>query len=293
MKLKIGTRGSQLALWQANTVKALLAEQDIDSELVIIKSEGDTNQITPLYAMGVAGVFVRELDSALLAGAVDIAVHSMKDVPVQLAQGVRQAAVLERASPFDMLVANQPIDLSQYTDNQLHIGTSSIRRKAQWLQRFPQHEVTPIRGNVDTRLRKLYDKEYDAVIFAEAGLQRLGIVPTHSLRLDWMLPAPAQGAVMVVCRAADKNIFDAVKVINHALTATCVANERGFLHTLEGGCSAPISAYCFLAEEQLQFVGRVNTIGSEEYLEVEIQGELDQNDLGVIAAEILKQEEEV
>ncbi len=196
---RIGTRDSQLAVWQATLVQDLLKQHGIESELVLVKSEGDLDLVTPLYEIGVQGIFTKTLDAALLNNRIDIAVHSMKDVPTQPAKGIVQAAVLERASYKDILVPRVVVadesTLSAYTHL---IATSSTRRKAQWLNRYPEHSIESLRGNVNTRLRKLAESQWYGAIFAAAGLERIGLRPDNAVELDWMLPAPAQGAIMIV-----------------------------------------------------------------------------------------------
>ena len=191
--LKIGTRDSQLAVWQATHVQNLLKEQGISSELILIKSDGDLDTITPLYEIGVQGIFTRTLDIALLSKRIDIAVHSMKDVPTNPAKGITQAAVLKRASYKDLLVYKGNLDFMDDVQSRAIIATSSIRRKAQWLNRFPNHTITNLRGNVNTRLQKVVDSKWQGAIFASAGVERIGLRPPLSVDLEWMLPAPAQG----------------------------------------------------------------------------------------------------
>lgn len=240
--IRIGTRESQLAVWQATTVQQLLQQNGFAAELVYIKSDGDIDLKTPLYEMGVQGIFTRSLDIALLNGSIDIAVHSMKDVPTQLPTGIIQSAVLERASFKDILVLNSQrsvvngqllTDIFDYqqpvtSNQQLTIATSSIRRKAQWLHRYPNHTIENLRGNVNTRLKKVSESNWDGAIFAGAGLERINLRPTNSIDLDWMLPAPAQGAIMVVCREGDSKCFDACQIFHHAETALCTQLERDF-----------------------------------------------------------------
>src|SRR5579871_6827399 len=265
--IKIGTRESQLAVWQATLVRNLLAEQHIASELILIKSEGDIDLKTPLYEMGVQGIFTRTLDAALINSKIDIAVHSMKDVPTQLAYGIEQAAVLKRGNYKDILVAKGELSalndqlssnpsISNYQPS-LTIATSSIRRKAQWLHRYPHHRIENLRGNVNTRLKKLAENNWDAAIFAAAGLERIDLRPDNAIELDWMLPAPAQGAIVVVCREDDKNCLDACAHFNDADTALCAAIERDFLRALMGGCSTPISALASVVDGQAKFEGNI------------------------------------
>jgi hydroxymethylbilane synthase len=256
--LRIGTRDSQLALWQANRVKKLLREQGTDADLVPIKSEGDLDLATPLYAMGVQGIFTRSLDIALLSNQIDLAVHSMKDVPVQLPAGLMEAAVLERDSPFDLLVPH-PTRTNTYSIDHgpSVIASSSLRRRAQWLHRFPADQIATIRGNVNTRLKKLKDSQWLGAIFAAAGLQRIGLRPANAIELDWMIPAPAQGAILVVCREKDEFVFDQCRNLHHEQSAFCVKIERDFLSTLLGGCSTPIGALAEIAGDEIFFRGNL------------------------------------
>ncbi|MEO6313342.1 MAG: hydroxymethylbilane synthase [Chitinophagaceae bacterium] len=257
-KLRIGTRESQLAVWQATTVQQLLAAEGFESELVLIKSAGDIDQQTPLYDIGVQGIFTRSLDIALLNNRIDIAVHSMKDVPVQLPAGIVQAAVLKRASYKDLFVYKNTDAFLQDPAANAVIATSSIRRKAQWLHRYPHHTIENLRGNVNTRLQKVKDNHHwQGAIFAAAGLERIQLRPENCVELDWMLPAPAQGAIMVVCREDDHVCAAACMHFNDAGTALCVKIERDFLKTLLGGCSTPISALAEIDNNTLIFKGNI------------------------------------
>ena len=280
--IKIGTRESQLAVWQATLVQQLLAKNNFESELVFIKSEGDIDLKTPLYEMGVQGIFTRSLDIALLTNKIDIAVHSMKDVPTQLARGIVQSAVLERASHKDIFVFKGDKD---FVNGQLSMGnndplftihhspftiaTSSIRRKAQWLNRYPNHTITNLRGNVNTRLRKVQENNWDGAIFAAAGLERINLRPENAIDLNWMLPAPAQGAIMVVCREDDPFSKDACHPFNDHDTAVCTKIERDFLRTLLGGCSTPISALAEVKGDTIFFCGNILSVDGKEKVEVE------------------------
>lgn len=257
-KLRIGTRESQLALWQANHVKSLLNQHGIDSELVLIKSEGDLDLSTPLYAMGVQGIFTRSLDQALLNHQIDLAVHSMKDVPVQLAKGLTEGAVLERGSPFDLFVPHPSVKNMQLENHPAFtVASSSLRRKAQWLHRFPSDQIEPIRGNVNTRLKKLAAGNWQGAIFAAAGLERIGLRPSNAIELDWMIPSPAQGAILVVCLEQDETVLTHCQLLNHEQTAFCVKTERDFLTGLMGGCSTPIGALAEIEGEELFFRGNL------------------------------------
>ena len=286
--LKIGTRDSQLAVWQATLVKNELAKYNVESELVYIKSEGDIDLATPLYEIGVQGVFTRTLDAALLTNKIDIAVHSMKDVPTQLAKGISQAAVLKRASYKDIFVYKgewMEINAQLTTRNsQLTIATSSIRRKAQWLHRYPNHIVENLRGNVNTRLKKVKDNNWNGAIFAAAGLERIHLRPENSIELDWMLPAPAQGAIMVVCRENDEATKEACDKLNDEATALCAKTERDFLRTLMGGCSTPISALAIIEDDTIYFKGNIFSLDGKDFACTEKKGQTENaSTLGVEA----------
>lgn len=301
--LRIGTRDSQLAVWQATRVQNLLQQAGVPAELVYIKSEGDVDTVTPLYALGVTGVFTKTLDAALLNNRIDLAVHSMKDVPVQLAHGLQQAAVLKRASHKDLLVAHPGLSaeksvaaafvaggdafhrLKIYLDavaTQGHsaagmpptIATGSVRRIAQWRHRFPNHAIENLRGNVNTRLRKLQESQWAGAIFAAAGLERIHLRPEQSIELDWMLPAPAQGAIMVACRQHDERAFAACQSFNDSATALCTQIERDFLQALMGGCSTPISALAEIKNGEVFFEGNVVTPDGTKMARVEKQAAL-------------------
>jgi hydroxymethylbilane synthase len=289
--IRIGTRESQLAVWQAMQVNELLVQYGFAAELVYIKSEGDLDLQTPLYEMGVQGVFTRSLDIALLNDKIDIAVHSMKDVPTQLAKGIVQAAVLPRGPFSDLLVFKNVDTKNKYSSLNNHhsafsIATSSIRRKAQWLNKFPTHQIHNLRGNINTRLRKLQDENWDAAIFAQAGLERIHLRPENAVELDWMLPAPAQGAIMVVCREDDQFSSDACKKFNDTDTAFCTKIERDFLKALLGGCSTPISALAEIKKENVHFRGNILSLDGKEKAEVSYAvGRMQAAGLGKIAAE--------
>jgi hydroxymethylbilane synthase len=267
--LRIGTRDSQLAVWQATLVQGLLKEAGVQSELVYMKSEGDIDTVTPLYALGVTGVFTKTLDAALLNNRIDIAVHSMKDVPVQLAQGIQQAAVLKRASYKDIFVYKEGSDFLNDFNSEATIATGSVRRIAQWLNRYPNHKIENLRGNVNTRLRKVEESNWKGAIFAAAGLERIHLRPQKSIDLDWMLPAPAQGAIMVVCREKDDYTFKSCRSFNDEATAVCAKVERDFLSGLLGGCSTPISALAEIKNEKIVFKGNVVSPDGKQKIEIE------------------------
>lgn len=251
--IRIGTRSSELALWQATTVAKQIEFLGYQTEIVKIDSLGDVVLDKPLYELGITGVFTKNLDIALLQDKIDIAVHSMKDVPTKLPLGIVQAAVLKRGDFNDVLVLKSNDHF--FSNNEATIATGSLRRKAQWLYRFPSHSITGIRGNVQTRMRKLEENEWDGAIFAMAGLKRVNLLPENHIRLDWMIPAPAQGTVMIAALEKNQDILDICKELNHEETATCVAIEREFLNKLEGGCTAPIGALATIREGDLKFKG--------------------------------------
>lgn len=273
-KIKIGTRDSRLALWQAETVQQLLADQGVASELVPVKSEGDLDLVTPLYAMGVEGVFTKTLDAYLLSGKIDIAVHSMKDVPTQLAQGIIPAAVLKRAAVQDIFIPHPgrkgPTAINGAGKSPaFQIATGSVRRKAQWRHHFPDTVFENLRGNVQTRLRKLSESQWDGIIMAKAGLERVDLLPAQYETIGWMLPAPAQGAIMVVCREEDRGTYAAAHPLNDRTTELCTGVERDFLKTLLGGCSTPISALAEVEGDKLVFKGNILSPDGEDKMSIE------------------------
>lgn len=300
MKIKIGTRESRLAARQATQVKEWLHLHGYESELVFIKSEGDINLKTPIYKMGIQGVFTRSLDIALLTNQIDVAVHSMKDVPTQLATGVVQAAVLPRGNPKDLLLLkntdrsadfiNKEWPKEAFAQRKMIIGTGSIRRKAQWLHRYPMTQIENMRGNVNTRLEKLSKENWDGALFAAAGLERINLRPEYAIELDWMLPAPAQGAIVVVCRRADQFSFNACALLNDEDTALCTKIERDFLRTLMGGCSTPISALAVRENNSIHFKGNIVSLNGKEKASIdEIKEMAEAAPMGEWAAkEILK-----
>ena len=267
--IRIGTRDSELALWQAKTVEKQLNDLGYKTEITAVKSEGDIVLDKPLYELGITGIFTKTLDIAMIQGKLDIAVHSMKDVPTQLPNGIIQGAVLERASTLDILVHKGNLDF--LTQENSTIASSSLRRKASWLHKYPTHAVEDIRGNVNTRLQKVADSEtWSGAIFAEAGLERINVKPSTFIPLDWMIPAPAQGAMLVVCNAEDLFSLDAVSQLNHVETEICTYIERQFLRTLEGGCTAPIGAIATYNEKEdvIDFTGVLFSIDGKQKLEV-------------------------
>jgi len=251
--IRIGTRDSELALWQAKTVQNQLKTLGYPTEIVSTKSHGDIELSKPLYEMGVTGIFTKALDIALLNSEIDIAVHSMKDVPTALPEGIVVGAVLKRGNPHDVLVYKG--DLSFLEAEIATIATSSLRRKAQWLHRYPHHKIENLRGNVNTRLQKLTDNSWNGAIFAAAGLERINKLPEKHLVLDWMLPAPAQGAIVVVVREDNVALQKKLLPLHDDYTYIATQLERDFLRALEGGCTAPIGAFAEFKDEKLYFKG--------------------------------------
>ena len=266
--IRIGTRDSELALWQASKVQRMLNELGYETEIVSIKSTGDIILNKPIYELGITGVFTKNLDIALLNNAIDIAVHSMKDVPTVLPEGIIQAAVLKRANYSDIIVLKDTEEF--FARKEATIATGSLRRKAMWLNRFPTHTVVDLRGNVNTRLKKLEDNNWDGAVFAAAGLERIGKRPGGAVNLSWMISAPAQGAIMVASLAEDDYIKDACEQLNHYETEVCVTVELEFLHRLEGGCTAPIGAIAYVDEktQEVNFKGVLLSKDGKKKIEV-------------------------
>jgi hydroxymethylbilane synthase len=260
--IRIGTRDSALALWQANKVAGLLEKYDQSNMLHPVKSEGDLNLAQPIYQMGISGVFTRGLDAALLSGDIDIAVHSMKDVPTALAEGLEVVAVLERGATEDVIVKSPASGATV-------VATGSLRRKAQWLRHNPSHSITGLRGNVQTRLEKVSTHPWLGGIFALAGLERLEIKDLEVEVLDWMLPAPAQGAVVVVAKSERTDLKEALALINHSNTALETQLEREFLRQLEGGCSSPIGALAKVDDEEVIFKGGLFSLDGTKAVTIE------------------------
>lgn len=277
--IRIGTRDSELALWQAHTVQNKLNDLGYKTEIVAVKSQGDIILDKPLYELGITGIFTKTLDIAMINGDVDIAVHSMKDVPTALPIGIVQAAVLERANTLDILVHKGNLDFLETNGT---IATGSLRRQAQWLNKYPNHNVVDLRGNVNTRMQKLQESDWNGAVFAAAGLERIGLTPSPSpeergaepnldyIDLDWMIPAPAQGAMLVVAMGNDNYTLDALSHLNDIETEVCTYIERQFLRTLEGGCTAPIGALAKYNEDEdtIHFDGVLFSLDGKEKIEV-------------------------
>lgn len=266
--IRIGTRDSELALWQAHTVQKQLQDLGYATEIIAVKSDGDIILDKPLYELGITGIFTKTLDIAMINGQVDIAVHSMKDVPTALPKGIVQAAVLDRANVLDILVHNGNLD---FLDKEATIATGSLRRQAQWWNKYPNHTVVNLRGNVNTRMQKLKDNDWNGAVFAAAGLERINLKPDSFINLDWMIPAPAQGAMVVLAMENDGFTIDAVSQLNDIETEICTYIERQFLKTLEGGCTAPIGAFAKYNqnEDTIDFKGVLLSIDGKQKLEID------------------------
>lgn len=262
--IRIGTRDSELALWQATTVQNKLEALGHNTTLIPVKSTGDLILDKPLYELGITGIFTKTLDVALLKEDIDVAVHSMKDVPTALPQGVMQAAVLERAVTHDILV-HKGMD---FLGREGIVATGSLRRKAQWLANYPKHKVVDLRGNVNSRLIKLIENDWNGAIFAQAGLERIKLLPKDAVELDWMVPAPAQGAMLVVALKKNEGVIKATSELNHTESSITTGVEREFLRTLEGGCTAPIGALAKIKDKTVYFKGCLHALDGSAFVEV-------------------------
>ncbi len=264
--IRIGTRDSELSLWQAHTVQKKLIDLGYSTEIIAVKSQGDIILDKPLYELGITGIFTKTLDVAMINGQIDIAVHSMKDVPTALPIGMVQAAVLKRADEKDILVYKNNIDFLEANGT---IATGSLRRQALWLNKYPNHTVVDLRGNVNTRMQKLKENNWDGAIFAAAGLERINLKPENFINLDWMISAPAQGAMVILAMQNDEFCKEAVAELNDLETDICTYIERQFLKTLEGGCTAPIGALATFGEDEILFKGVLLSIDGKQKIEIE------------------------
>ena len=255
--IRIGTRNSPLAMWQAKEVEQKLQNLGYETSLVSVLSSGDKNLNQPLYSLGIAGVFTKDLDIALLNNAIDIAVRSLKDVPTILPQNIEISAVLERDFPQDVLVRKSSSKNKNLAE--LKIATSSLRRRAFWLEQFPETEFSDIRGNVQTRLKKLDEGDFDATLFSLAGIKRMEMKLDFDF-LVFMFSAPSQGVVAIASRVDDIEVKEVLQQINHKETQICIEIERNFLRTLEGGCTAPIGAIAKFNEGKIKFEGKLNAL---------------------------------
>ncbi len=282
MKIRVGTRGSVLALRQTEEVIRALKSvwPSLEFELVVIKTTGDKVIETPLFKMGSKGLFVKEIEEALLEGRIDIAVHSLKDLPTKLPSGLTIGAVTKRLDPRDVLILPK--------GEGKRIGTSSLRRMVQLKRLFPEFEVIPIRGNLDTRLRKLERGEVDGLVVALAGLLRLNFEVKEMRFLDQLIPAPGQGALAVECRE-DFKLRDLLREINDPLSERAVFCERAFLMEMGGGCQVPLGAFAECGEKEVKLKAFVSSLDGERYFYGEYKGE-DPIEVGSSLAKLLKQQ---
>ncbi len=282
--IRIGTRNSPLALWQARQVAKKLQNKNIKTDIVPIISSGDKNLTQPLYSLGITGIFTKDLDIALLNDEIDIAVHSLKDVPTELPYGVKLISVLARDFHHDVLVRNSKAKNKDLKD--LKIATSSLRRRSFWLREFPGTELTDIRGNVQTRLRKLEEEIADATLFSLAGIKRMNLDLDYEF-LPFLLSAPSQGVVGIAGHEDKTEINDILKSIEDSKTAICTTIERDFLRTLEGGCTAPIGAFAEInVRNEIRFLGRICSLDGKDCIETD---EIFQYNSSEKAGEILAQ----
>jgi len=291
-KIVIATRGSMLALWQAEWIKSQLLEIDpeLEIELNKIKTTGDKIVDVPLAQVGGKGLFVKEIEEAMLRGEADLAVHSMKDVPTDLPEGLHLASITKREDPRDALIAAKDINSFADLPKYANVGTSSLRRICQLLNRRPDLKITQLRGNVDTRLKKLDEGQFDAVILAAAGVNRLGRADriTEILSPEISLPAIGQGAVGIECRVDDAFINGLLKKLDHQETSICVRAERAFLKKLEGGCQVPIAAYAQLIDGKIVMEGLVGSVDGKTLIRDKIKGKPEEAEsLGTELAEKL------
>jgi len=274
--LKIATRQSPLALWQAEHIRARLQElhPDLTVELVKFVTQGDKILDTPLAKIGGKGLFVKELEAALLDGRADLAVHSMKDVPMALPEGLTLAVICEREDPLDAFVSNHFENFADLPQG-AKVGTSSLRRKSQILKQRPDLQIIDLRGNVGTRLSKLDNGQYDAIILASAGLKRLGLEERirHCIEPSVSLPAVGQGALGLECRADDQDVLALIQPLLHTETDVCVRAERAFNAYLEGGCQVPIAGYATLQDGKIHIEGRVGSPDGQTLLRAELTDE--------------------
>ncbi|MDO5553627.1 MAG: hydroxymethylbilane synthase [Planctomycetia bacterium] len=278
-RIKLGTRGSDLALWQAHYVERLLKDNGYDVELVVITTTGDVHGSGPIIRLGAQGVFSKEIERALLAGEIDLAVHSLKDLPTDPVSGLLLAGTPVRGPVEDVFISNTYKKVKDLPEG-AKVGTGSLRRKTQLLYQYKRAFcVEDIRGNVETRLAKLDRGEYDAIILAAAGLERLGLSQrvTCRLQVPEFLPAPGQGAIALETREGDEETNDAVATINDQATFLSVLAERSFLLTLQGGCIAPIAACARFDDSTLTLLGRVISLDAKQMYETKVAGEIARN----------------
>jgi len=290
-QIRIGSRGSALALWQAEWVKSELEKKYPGTSVTLtkIKTTGDKILDVPLAKVGGKGLFVKEIEEAMLAGEIDIAVHSMKDVPTFFPDGLHLSCITKREDPRDALLTRNKVKFKDLPQG-ANVGTSSLRRQAQLTNVRPDFVIHQLRGNVDTRIKKLKEGQYDAIILAAAGVKRLGLAENVSEYIDpeISLPAIGQGALGIECRVDDRELNDLIAFFNHADTRTCVTGERALLRRLEGGCQVPIACYGEMKDGKLHLTGLVGSVDGKRIIKDAIDGAPEKAEkLGVMLAEKL------
>ena len=290
-EIRIGTRSSALALWQAEWVKSELEKKypGLNVSLTKIKTTGDKILDVPLAKVGGKGLFVKEIEEAMLANEIDIAVHSMKDVPTFFPDGLHLSCITKREDPRDALLTRNKVKFSDLPKG-ANVGTSSLRRQAQLMNIRPDFVIHQLRGNVDTRIRKLKEGQYDAIILAAAGVKRLGLAGnvTEYMDPEISLPAIGQGALGIECRVDDRELNDMIAFFNHADSRVCVTGERALLRRLEGGCQVPIACYGEMKNGNLHLTGLVGSVDGKRIIKDTIEGAPDKAEkLGVTLAETL------
>ncbi len=293
--LRIGSRGSRLALWQAGFVKGLIEKifLEIDVEIITIRTTGDKILETPLFQVGGKGLFVKEIEETLLDGGIDVAVHSMKDMPILIPDGLTIGAVAEREDPRDALISGEGTPFKELPGG-AKVGTSSLRRQVQLLNLRPDLDIEPIRGNVDTRLRKLRTEGLKGIVLAVAGLKRMGFQEeiTEIFSVDAMIPAVGQGVIALECREGDEKVLEVLSHLNHRETMIAVSSERAFLKKMSGSCQVPIACYARFQKDstKLKLSGMVASLDGKKMVREEIEGDLEYyGALGEDLAEIILQ----
>ncbi|MFN3870525.1 MAG: hydroxymethylbilane synthase [Aquificaceae bacterium] len=280
MLLRIGTRKSKLALWQANFVKEKLEEKGYKVELQLITTTGDKILDSPLAKIGGKGLFVKEIEEALLRGEIDLAVHSLKDVPMVLPEGLTLGAITEREHPFDVLLSKEGKRLEELPKGAV-VGTSSLRRQVQIKRKRPDLRVEILRGNVDTRIRKMEEGLYDAIVLAYAGVKRMGLEGRINQVLEDFIPAVGQGSLAIEIRQEDGRLKEIIDFLDHRESRLRAECERAFLRELQGGCQVPIGAYAWIEGDTLKMKAFISDLKGERFIEGYEEGPLEKaQDIG-------------
>ncbi|MEJ5338617.1 MAG: hydroxymethylbilane synthase [Aquificaceae bacterium] len=290
MHLRIGTRKSKLALWQANFIRQKLQEKGHTVELVLITTTGDKILDAPLAKVGGKGLFVKEIEEALLRGEIDLAVHSLKDVPMTLPEGLTLGAITERENPFDVLISREGKTLFELPEGAV-LGTSSLRRQVQIKRKRPDLKIEILRGNVDTRLRKLEEGMYDAIVLAYAGVKRMGLEDRITQILEDFIPAVGQGSLAIEVRESDVDVLKAIAFLDHKESRLRAECERAFLRELQGGCQVPIGAYAWVEGEKLRLRAFISDLEGRRFLEGMEEGKPEETEqIGIKLARKLLEE---